>query len=130
MSLPKASSKPSEATACPCESGQAYSHCCQPYHQGQAAPNALALMRSRYSAYAMGLERYLLDTWHPDTRPDQLNLEEDAPIQWLGLQIKQTATVSECQAKVEFVARYKVAGRAQHLHELSEFRQIGKRWYT
>ncbi len=86
-------------------------------------------MRSRYTAYALGLEAYLLDSWHPDTCPDQLNLAEDASIKWLGLQIKQAADDGPGHATVEFVARYKVAGRAQRLHELSEFRKIAGRWF-
>ncbi len=86
-------------------------------------------MRSRYSAYALSLESYLLDTWHPNSRPSELNLAEDAGIKWLGLAIKRTDQIAIDRATVEFVARYKLAGRAYRLHELSEFRRIGQRWY-
>ena len=90
-------------------------------------------MRSRYTAYVLGLEDYLLQTWHPDTRPATLDLglEFTGKVQtkWLGLQIKQFVSLSESSATVEFVARYKVAGKAERLHELSQFMRIGDRWY-
>jgi len=114
---------------CPCESGKFYSACCEPYHKGIAAPTAEALMRSRYTAFTLGLEAYLLQTWHANTRPVVLNLAEDSATKWLGLQIKNTKKISEKSASVEFVARYKVAGKAERLHELSEFEWIAGRWY-
>lgn len=107
--------------ACPCDSGKPYASCCQALHDGQAANSALALMRSRYSAYVLNLEPYLLATWHPDTRPHKLDLDAD-PIKWLGLKIVHSETTSPTTAIVEFVARYKVGGRrAERLHEISEF---------
>jgi SEC-C motif domain protein len=113
---------------CPCESGKSYKTCCEPYHLGTPAPSAEALMRSRYTAYVLGLEAYLLRTWHPDTRPATLNLNEDQAIKWLGLQIKQADT-SGTTATVHFVARYKVGGKAERLHELSQFVCIEHAWY-
>lgn len=86
-------------------------------------------MRSRYTAFVLGLEAYLLQTWHPETRPVALNLNEDTPTKWLGLQVKHIKTISETTATVEFVARYKVAGKAGRLHELSQFERIEGRWY-
>jgi len=86
-------------------------------------------MRSRYSAYVLGLAQYLLDTWHPDTRPDTLNLNEEILTKWLGLSIKHYEQTSETSAIVEFVARYKVGGqKAERLHEVSQF-QLMDRWY-
>ena len=114
---------------CPCESGKFYSACCEPYHNGLAAPTAEALMRSRYTAFVLSLDEYLLQTWHAKTRPVELNLAEDSATKWLGLQIKNTKKISEKSASVEFVARYKVAGKAERLHELSEFEWIAGRWY-
>ena len=106
---------------CPCDSGKPYASCCQPLHLGEVASSALALMRSRYSAYVLNLEPYLLATWHPDTRPDKLDLEAD-PIKWLGLTIVRSEKPSPTTGIVEFVARYKVDGqRAERLHEISEF---------
>lgn len=54
---------------CPCHSGQKYKNCCAPYHKGILPATALVLMRSRYSAYALGLADYILKTTHPDN-PD------------------------------------------------------------
>lgn len=85
-------------------------------------------MRSRYSAYVLGLEDYLLATWHPDTRPAALELEQD-PARWLGLEVKQHDQVSGEHATVTFVARHKVGGRAFRLHEHSRFQRIDGRWF-
>jgi len=116
-------------TACPCDSGLSYHDCCQAYHQGQPAPNALTLMRSRYSAYALLLADYLLATWHPDSRPSSLDLSQDPAIKWLGLAIKLALPEHDNQASVEFVARYKIAGKAYRLHERSQFIKLDQRWY-
>jgi SEC-C motif domain protein len=86
-------------------------------------------MRSRYTAFVLGLEDYLLATWHPKTRPATLNLADDPPTKWLGLQIKRAENTSDTTAIVEFVARYKVAGKATRLHETSQFERIDGRWY-
>lgn len=86
-------------------------------------------MRSRYSAFVFKLEDYLLKTWHHSTRPATLHLAEDPPTQWLGLQIKRAENTSETTAIVEFVARYKIAGKATRLHETSQFVRIDRRWY-
>ena len=86
-------------------------------------------MRSRYTAFVLGLEDYLIKTWHPNTRPTQLNLAEDPPTKWLGLRIKRTENTSETTAIVEFVARYKIAGKAERLHETSQFELMDGRWY-
>ena len=85
-------------------------------------------MRSRYSAYVFGLENYLLKTWHPDTRPATLSLADDAATRWLGLQVKRAAPISNDSAIVEFVARYKVNGKAERLHEISRFVRLDGQW--
>lgn len=115
------------AVPCPC-GVEAYASCCQPYHRGMSAPTAEVLMRSRYSAYVLGLEDYLLLTWHPDTRPATLGLTDDAPTRWLGLQVKRAVTTSENSAIVEFVARYKINGKAERLHEISRFTRLDGQW--
>lgn len=114
---------------CPCESGKLYKTCCEPLHSGIAAPNAESLMRSRYTAFVLKLEDYLLQTWHPSTRPAALNLADEPPTKWLGLQIKRNENTSETTAIVEFVARYKLAGKATRLHESSQFQRLDGRWY-
>lgn len=97
-----------------------------PYHQGQPALTALALMRSRYSAYALKLEAYVLSTWHPSTRPAELDLQEDYA-RWLGLTILAQRELTDTTAMVEFIARYKINGRAHRLHEISRFAR-GRIW--
>lgn len=85
-------------------------------------------MRSRYTAYVLADEAYLLATWHPDTRPAQLELAQEAPVKWLGLAIKRHEDDGAGHAIVEFVARYKIAGRAHRLHEISRFVREQGRW--
>lgn len=124
--------------SCPCDSGKPYSKCCGVYHLGTPAPTAEALMRSRYSAYALAAEtpalaQYLLQTWHPDTRPESMDLTGENAIRWLGLQVRRYQMTDKTSAIVEFVARYKHAnnlgGKAERLHEISRFRLIDNRWY-
>ncbi|WP_395141948.1 YchJ family protein [Schlegelella aquatica] len=118
-------------TPCPCGSGAPYAGCCGRWHQGPQhlqAPHAEALMRSRYSAYVLGLVDYLLDTWHPGTRPAAL--EPDPPgLRWLGLEVRRHEVTGEDRAVVEFVARSKLGGRAHRLHETSRFVRERGRWY-
>lgn len=86
-------------------------------------------MRSRYTAYTLGREDYLLATWHVSTRPFALGLGQGAPAKWLGLEIKRHAQQDDAHAIVEFVARHKVQGRAHRLHETSRFVQEAGRWF-
>lgn len=113
---------------CPCGSGQGYSACCGRFHAGEVAPDAASLMRSRYSAYVLGQETYLHDTWHPATRPVSLGLDASPRPQWLGLTVKSHLPLDERHATVEFVARYKLNGRAFRLHETSRFERVEGRW--
>jgi SEC-C motif-containing protein len=112
---------------CPC-GGADYAACCGRYHNGAPAPDAAALMRSRYSAFVFKLETYLLATWHPDTRPATLDLATDNT-KWLGLEVKKHRSESADRATVEFVARYKIGGRAGRLHEASRFVREGGSWF-
>lgn len=114
---------------CPCGSGKTYTNCCCLLHLGETAADAEALMRSRYSAYVLQLEDYLLRTWHPDTRPAALGLAEDQPIKWLGLKVLRFEATGKDAAIVEFEAKYKVNGKAEKLHETSSFKKIGRHWY-
>lgn len=114
---------------CPCGSGKAYDACCGLFHAGAAAPDAEALMRSRYSAFVLALEPYLLVTWYPDTRPPSLGLADEPPAKWLGLEVKRHEMSDADHAIVEFVARYKVNGRAYRLHEASRFVREQGQWF-
>ena len=86
-------------------------------------------MRSRYCAYAMALEPYLQTTWHASTRPPMLDLSADQDTRWLGLEIRRYEATGADTAIVEFVARYKIGGRAHRLHEVSRFVLENGRWY-
>lgn len=144
---------PDSNVPCPCGLPSITAQCCGRYHAGDPAPTAETLMRSRYSAYVLGLNDYLLATWHETTRPTTLDLDE-LP-KWIGLTVKQhlqkkidNATLAQTeikpapepatapetaphpeQATVEFVARYKINGRAHKLHEISRFIRENGRWY-
>ena len=114
-------------SCCPC-GGKSYASCCEVVHQQRNAADAKILMRSRYSAYALKIDDYLLATWHPAKRPAQLDLASDDS-RWLGLEIKSFIPLSDSSASVEFVARYKVAGRAHRLHERSHFVYENGAWF-
>ena len=86
-------------------------------------------MRSRYSAFVLGLADYLLSTWHASTRPAALDLSDEAGTKWLGLDVKRHQQQDAQHAIVEFVARYRVAGRGHRLHEPSRFVREDGRWF-
>jgi SEC-C motif-containing protein len=115
---------------CPCGSGDPYGRCCARYHSGPEhfrAPSPESLMRSRYTAYVLGLADYLLATWHPSTRPTALDAF-DPSLKWLGLEIRACARTDADHGTVAFVARSKRAGRAHRLHETSRFVRENGRW--
>ena len=117
---------------CPCGSDMPYAQCCEPYHQtSKKAWSAEVLMRSRYSAYVMGNEKYLLESWHQSTRPASLELKSESDTKWIGLKLLQTqkGLVSDSEGTVEFVARYKINGKAHKLHEVSRFVKEADCWY-
>ena len=119
-----------ERLLCYCDSGQLFSNCCQSVVSGEtAAGSAEALMRSRYSAYCLGCEAYLLDSWHTDTRPSRITINPEQ--QWLGLKIvsTQAGNTTDDAGTVEFIARYKLAGSGHRLHETSRFLRVETQWY-
>jgi SEC-C motif-containing protein len=84
-------------------------------------------MRSRYTAFTMGLTDYLLDTWAPETRPTAI--EADPPgLTWVGLELKRHVVHDDDHATVEFVARTKLGGRQRAMHEVSRFERRDGRW--
>ncbi|MGV8961618.1 MAG: YchJ family metal-binding protein [Stenotrophomonas sp.] len=122
----------SPTSPCPCGRDLTLSHCCGRLLAGEPAADAEALMRSRYTAYVLKDVDYLLASWHPDTRPSQLSLQE-APgqrTQWLGLSVKQQRVTGEDTAQVQFVARYRIGGgSAVKMSEHSRFVRLQGRWY-
>lgn len=119
--------KTASITPCPCGNSD-YATCCQPLHDGVAAPTADRLMRSRYSAYVLGLMPYVHASWHVSTRPSLTELVHDAGIRWLGLDVRRVTHDGDA-ATVEFVARSKTGGRAHRMHEISRFVREEGRWY-
>jgi SEC-C motif-containing protein len=117
---------------CPCgrtdarQRPLAYAQCCGPWHAGAPAPDAEALMRSRYSAFVLGDLAYLRASWHPDTCP--ADLAPEPGVKWLGLQVRAHRAIDADHAEVEFVARSRHAGQGQRLHERSRFVRLDGRW--
>jgi SEC-C motif-containing protein len=117
---------------CPCQSGNRYTLCCGRFIEDSKRPDtAEQLMRSRYTAYTLGREAYLLRTWHASTRPAALDLSSARPVKWLGLEIVHThgGGPTDTDGTVEFIARTKVNGKAERLHETSRFVREAEQWY-
>ena len=132
---------------CPCSSGLPYGECCGPLHAGAGsagavnagavhagavhAPTAEALMRSRFSAFAVGDTDYLLDTWHPSTRPASLDLDDDT--RWIRLDIvsRTAGGPFDERGEVAFEARFRSRTSAERgvLREHSRFLRESGRWY-
>lgn len=85
-------------------------------------------MRSRYSAFALGLADYLLTSWHPSTRPTTLDLTTPPQPKWLGLSISSSGLDDADHGWVAFVARCRIGGRAERIVERSRFVREGGRW--
>ncbi|WP_424325471.1 YchJ family protein [Gordonia sp. (in: high G+C Gram-positive bacteria)] len=117
---------------CPCGSGEILSDCCGRYlaglGEGKLAPTAEALMRSRFTAFALGDEEHLLATWHPTTRPADLDLDSDT--RWLHLEILETVDGSPFHQTgiVAFTATYRDAAGRGELRERSSFERVDGAW--
>jgi SEC-C motif-containing protein len=121
---------------CPCRLAEAesnktdYSICCGPFlEQAELPSTAEQLMRSRYTAFVMKNEIYLLKSWHPQTRPEDIDFDDH--IKWLGLKIRQcnSGTQTDHEGWVEFTARFKLGGKAERLDELSYFTKEAGQWF-
>jgi SEC-C motif domain protein len=114
---------------CPCGTGLPYAACCGRLHDGTAvAATAEQLMRSRYSAFAVGNAGYLLATWHATTRPRTLELEPG--VRWTRLDVVATTggALLAAEGTVEFVAHSVVDGARGAQHENSRFVREDGRW--
>ena len=121
-------------STCPCGTNAPYPLCCGPFHAGEAAPTALKLMRSRYSAYVLGAIDYLVETHDPGTRRglNRQAVDEWARAsEWLGLDILSVHAGGERdeEGEVEFAAHGSTAGKPFTLRERSRFRRIDGRWH-
>jgi SEC-C motif domain protein len=126
----------SALASCPCGRTDAkqhavgYADCCGRFIEhfnDVAAPDAEHLMRSRYSAFLLERADYLLATWHGSTRPASLDFVTSA--KWLGLDVRDHQATGADAAEVEFVARYRVDGKAIRMHERSRFVREDGRWF-
>jgi SEC-C motif domain protein len=114
---------------CPCNSEVLYTDCCEGVLSGQRkAATAEALMRSRYSAYVIGDITYLLQTWHPSTRPT--GIDRDTIPDWYSLEIIQTkkGKADDNDGIVEFQATALSDSKILKLHEVSHFVKEGGDW--
>ncbi len=123
-------------TLCVCQSGRHYADCCAPWHQGQMADTVEQLMRSRFSAFVLGLKDYLHRTWHSQTRPEEVNC--DSGLVWAGLEIQSSSQSGDC-GQVTFRAtcvqfypdEAGIPGEWHELKEVSQFvREQGQWLYT
>lgn len=127
---------PAAPSRCPCGSGETYATCCGPLHRGRVtglvtAPTAERLMRSRYSAFAVGERDYLLQTWHLSTRPASLELDDD--LEWRRLEILGTTAGGDrdLHGTVAFVAHFWDAAsrRTGRQPENSAFVREAGQWF-
>lgn len=115
---------------CPCGSNKAYAQCCGQYiDSATPAPTAEALMRSRYTAFTLHSVEYLQHTWHESTRPEKIDLTSDVATKWIGLEVKRHEQQDTSHAIVEFIAKYKINGRAHRMHEISRFVKEDNKWF-
>ena len=121
---------------CPCRSGKSYVSCCEPYHTGaQTAGSAEALMRSRYSAFALAQAQYLIDTWEGGSCPSLTDLQDDFQAQrvrgerWVNLKIisAQGGELDE-QGEVSFIASLISEQQLILFSEVSQFIKRDGRW--
>lgn len=119
---------PRLADPCPCGRPRDYAQCCGLYHAGATAPDAETLMRARYSAYVRRDADYLRASWHPSTRPAELEL--DTRTTWLGLTVQRVVDTGADSAEVAFLARYRIGGgSAVRMTEHSRFVREDGHWY-
>lgn len=119
-------------THCPCGSGRTLANCCFPLISGtKLAQTAEQLMRSRFTAYSLKHIDYLLSSWHPDTRPAAMTLDELSGIKWLDLLILEChqGQAHDLQGTVSFRARFKITGKAGWLQENSRFLRQDGCWF-
>ncbi|WP_270450744.1 YchJ family protein [Kocuria marina] len=120
-------------SVCPCgglPAGAPFERCCGPAVRNERWPaTAEALMRSRYTAFATGIDDHLFRTWHPAHRP--ADTASDPRVEWTGLTIVRTEAGGEDDAAgtVEFEAHHRGPDGPDVLHENSRFAQRAGRWF-
>ncbi len=120
---------------CPCSSGQDYAVCCEPIlTQEVNAKTAEQLMRSRYSAYALGHVDWIVDSQSPDGRAfvDRQATEQwSKRATWHRLEVLSTQGGGEDDTEgfVDFKAYYTIAGEDITHHEVASFRKEADTWF-
>ncbi|MDR2997622.1 MAG: hypothetical protein LBU78_05840 [Microbacterium sp.] len=122
------STTPDDSARCPCSSGDVFGGCCGPIIAGAPAPTAERLMRSRFTAFAIGDGDHLLRSWHPSTRPGALDLDDAT--RWLWLEIVETVGGGpfDTEGTVAFVAAYRDGSGRGELRERSRFVRERRNW--
>ena len=117
------------ADVCPCLSGLRYDGCCGRLHAGAPAATAEALMRSRFSAFALGDVEHLRRTWHPSTRPAVLTVDDG--LRWYRLDVLATQHGGpfDDEGTVEFRAHHRSAAGVGSQHEVSRFVREDGWWF-
>lgn len=120
---------------CPCSTGRKYQDCCEPFHKGAAPETAVKLMRSRYSAYALGLADYIIETTHPlnphfqldrnTWRKQILDFSENTDFRKLEI---LAFSEGKYEAEVTFTAFLKQGGKDATFTERSHFLKVNNRW--
>ena len=118
-----------DAARCPCGSGDVFGRCCGPLLDGASAPTAERLMRSRFTAFVARDEAYLRASWHPTTRPSDIEFDDD--LRWRRLVILDRVGGGpfDRDGVVEFEAHWQQNGERGVLHERSRFVREDRRWF-
>lgn len=123
----RAGRRPAQEAACPCGSGDAFGSCCGPVIGGAAAETAEALMRSRYTAFALADAVHLEASWHPRTRPEEIVF--DPATVWTGLTIlRARGGIDDDTGEVAFRATWRDGDGAGAMTEMSRFTRLRGRW--
>ncbi len=120
-----------DSSSCPCGSNKAFAHCCKLVLKNHSAANtAEQLMRSRYTAFTLGDNEYLLKSWAQTTRPETIQTDETT-LQWLGLDVEKCegGSSDDTVGTVTFTARFLSSGHFCQLHECSRFIREDRYWY-
>ncbi len=114
-------------TVCPCGSGLSFDACCGRWLAGEPAPTPEVLMRSRYVAYVLENDQYVLETWATETRPEVLFEPGEVRPKWLSLTVLEAREAGD-EGFVHFIARGRTSQGAFKLEEKSQFRREDGRW--
>jgi len=122
--------KISKNSKCPCGSGRKYKECCFRWHKIGGAPNALLLMKSRFSAYAVGNADYIVKTTHPDSPHFERDLKEwkKSVKEFSNSDFKRVEIIEFADGEKEAFVEFKAYIDEYVMHERSRFVKEDK-WY-